>query len=121
MIDVLAFLCARLNDADEDAQRTLAANALARRAGLSSTLWDEEDHWATWTRRDVAAKRRLIELHELVQQDGRCAHCVQWCDDCDNQTQCDHGTENRPWPCPTVRVVTSIYSDHVDYRQEWAG
>lgn len=42
---------------------------------------------------------RVLALH--VEHEGRCTHCVEWCD-CPNEDVCTHG--NVEWPCPTAAV-----------------
>lgn len=55
--------------------------------------------------RQCEAFRRIVELHEPVDEepDG-------WCNRCDGDG----------WPCGTMAALASIWSDHPDYRQEWA-
>lgn len=61
---------------------------------------------------DIAAKRRIIELHVAAESpdtdEGRdmnvetCGHCME------------------TYPCPTLRLLALPYAEHDDYRQEWA-
>jgi hypothetical protein len=35
---------------------------------------------------------------------------------------CNEGSwdvEPMPWPCPTVRILAAIWSDHPEFDQEW--
>jgi hypothetical protein len=32
--------------------------------------------------------------------------------------ECQHGSVS--WPCPEVLDLASVWSDHPDYREEWA-
>lgn len=55
----------------------------------------------------VTAVTAVLDLHQ--EHEGRCVHCVQWCDCLDRDeharvADCPHG--NVPWPCPTICVVT---------------
>lgn len=88
---------------------------------------------------DVAAKRRIIELHEPTYPPGGPIYGVHWehvhvrgangeitgdrefavensePDPPDWCNQC----ANRCAPCPTLRLVAMPYADHPDYREEW--
>jgi hypothetical protein len=56
--------------------------------------------------RDAEAGRRVLERHR---------DCVPW-----GNGPCEHaGTTGEP-PCPDMRDLLSRWSDHPDYRQEWA-
>ena len=51
---------------------------------------------------ECEAKRQIVELHAEVEKAGAsCAVC--WED----------------YPCPTLRILTSVYADHPDFREEW--
>jgi Family of unknown function (DUF6221) len=57
--------------------------------------------------REVEAKRRIIDHHKPVRHEGRtmCHSCL--------------GAVTF-WPCPTLQHLAAVWSDHPDYRQEWA-
>ena len=70
--------------------------------------------------RDVAARRRLLALHEPSRNVGRDSDpddpatyvdCCGWC----------QSTVVKPgdWPCETLRLLASVYADHPDYREDW--
>ena len=61
---------------------------------------------------ECQAKRAIINLHDQTgerwtgfpradQQEHYCIH------------------DQQPAPCPTLRVLASVYADHSDYREEW--
>lgn len=52
--------------------------------------------------REAAAKRDVLALHDNGNVLDSCSYC------------------HEAWPCRTVRILAAVYSDHPDYRQEWA-
>lgn len=77
--------------------------------------------------REVAAKQRIAELHEIVWrdisyiEDGSevqketpvCGLCVPRHSAFMSRSEIPEG------PCATVRLLASVYSDHPDYLKEW--
>ena len=61
--------------------------------------------------REVASKRAIIGEHS--DDEGQCARCL----DSDGITYL--GAYTAPWPCPTLRALAAVYSDHPDYRPDW--
>ena len=62
--------------------------------------------------REVAAKRELLELH----YDGNPGPGdIHYCGTCHDYYK--HDAED--WPCETVRVLASTFSDHPDFNEEW--
>lgn len=57
--------------------------------------------------REIDAKRMIVAAHErrpMSKSDSAdCAHC--W---------------GAVWPCPTLRILASVYDDRPGYREEWA-
>jgi len=71
--------------------------------------------------REVAAKRAILAEHVSTEDLGAPIPAV--CNRCTTdaiQIRFISPTECLPWPCPTVRALAAVYSDHPDYRQEWA-
>jgi len=69
---------------------------------------------------EVAAKRAIVGLHEMVDHGLTYPGAPAACDRC--QTV-DGSTPTRirgVWPCPTLRALASVYADHEDYHAEWA-
>lgn len=79
---------------------------------------------------ECAAKRRIVKLHkfgpgyrqrqpwepewpqpEYVRE--VCGECYEWDED-------DDCASNAVAPCATIRTMAQVYSDHPDYRQDWA-
>lgn len=90
MDDLTAFLAARL---DEDEAR-------ARRGSPDAWLLGSR------TLREVEAKRDILRRHGPA---GDPVSCL-WCSE-------DY--RPYPWPCPDVRSIAAVWSDHPDYRPEW--
>lgn len=112
MSDLIAFLRDRL---DEDEAR---ANGLFFACRIPGKLPDfssrggpaAEVYWQHFTPdrmlRDVAATRALLALHTSNHSAGVTEACGY----------CGH-----LWPCAEVSIAAAVYSDHPDYRAEWAG
>ena len=67
----------------------------------------ENVHQRTRALAECKAKRAIIELHKpglAPAYEGYEKVCSEDRDD---------------WPCPTLRVLASVYSDHPGYRPEW--
>jgi hypothetical protein len=57
---------------------------------------------------ECEAKRRIVEEHPDYGGYGEsCARCAE------------SSIDLAPWPCPTLRALASVWSDHPDYREEW--
>jgi hypothetical protein len=74
--------------------------------------------------REVEAKRALLRMHEPVPfwgnnppplKDRTPENAVAWYCEC----QCPDGVIQGAYPCDTARLLTAVWSDHPDYRQEW--
>lgn len=50
---------------------------------------------------ECEAKRRIVGRHDVVDAAGGCAFCGE------------------PAPCEHLRILASVYADHLDYRAEW--
>ena len=61
--------------------------------------------------REVEAKRKIVAEHAM--EPGflppSCSRCYETDDD----------WEALLWPCPTIRALASVYSDHPDYDETW--
>lgn len=62
--------------------------------------------------REALAKRAVLAIHS--DRDGDCARCSDyaWFAVLD-------GGEREEFPCPTLKALAAVYSDHPDYLQEW--
>ena len=118
MDDLIAFLRARLDEDERMAQA--AKDVAAERTHYRASVMTRADREL----REVEAKRRIIELHELtVSKDPArfsaltgerlpdayevtCAVCG-WADD-DSTSGCE-----------TLRLLALPYVDHPAYREEW--
>jgi hypothetical protein len=56
--------------------------------------------------REVEAKRAILDHHKPVRHGGRtmCYSCL---------------SALSYWPCPTVRHLIAVWSDHPDYQEGW--
>jgi hypothetical protein len=134
--DLLAFLCARI---DEDERVAMAAARAANTdtwidgaegsvlgiggdmhlRGAVNSIDDIGPHIARWdparVLAEVEAKRRILEEHRLA------SYRASWDEDQDICGTCryDNGLDVYPYPCPTVRLLALPYADHPDYRDEW--
>ena len=121
-VDIWAFLAARL-DEDEAAAKTAGGfldsggqEELARDLGAfrfrdtplaAAARAHIARHGPDRVLRDVAAGRALLMRHEEDRhRAGQCSNCF------------DALGRHDAWPCDTIRIVASVYSDHPDYRQE---
>lgn len=60
---------------------------------------------------ECAAKRAILGMHRNMPSpfiDGLCTTCAET------------GPGAQAFPCGTVKAIAAVYSDHADYRQEWA-
>lgn len=79
------------------------------------------------TLRQVAAHRAILDLHQpreaVVHRGDMWAEPEQCCTECSPgrlALELMEGYEVVEWPCPTVRLLASAWSDHPDYDQSWA-
>lgn len=105
---------------------------------LNEQIWVKHDydgertahiarHDPTRVLREVAAKRRILALHEpqldRVQwrRDETCYQCSR-CTGGGREYDQVHGvmlTELSVWPCLTVMLLAAPYADHPDYKAKW--
>ena len=97
MSALVEFLHARLNE-DE---AWVEASLLRRFAPIPQAM--ERPDTAERLLADIAAKRRIVELHRRNVEADDCWSCG-WV---------------KSLPCDTVRALALPYADHPDYRQEW--
>jgi hypothetical protein len=103
-----AFLTARLDETQQ-----LAEAYLQRRhaEGIDRETWAYK-----LLLREVEAGRAILALHrpELWNADDDPAdiHCAECTADEDLY-------KAQIWPCPTVRHLVAVYSDHPDYDEAW--
>jgi hypothetical protein len=117
MDDLIAFLNARLDDDHWEAFKF--HNDSEWSADMLARLFNHNEsdpvihHLARYdparVLREVAAKRAIIGLHRpsFSPADG-------------DYTGIDCMEDDDSWPCQTLHHVAAIWSDHPDYRAEWA-
>jgi hypothetical protein len=113
---ITEFLLARIAEDEAD-----AADIQSGRADYGATEFNPDETIMRQTDparilAECKAKRAIMEIHKIqqVSEDSPLRSDDEWtCPFCD---------EDR-WPrgvCGTIRAIASVYSDHPDYRQEWA-
>ena len=65
--------------------------------------------------REVEAKRKLLARHQprALDQWQVCSNCRPV------DPECPGDLTSVLWPCPDLRDLAAVYSDHPDYQQEW--
>ncbi|MDH6282834.1 DUF6221 family protein [Prescottella agglutinans] len=113
MSEIVEFLHARL-DADGNRAQQIEGLAVARFGGVPQyrNLADTPVRIG----REVEAKRQILDDH--IDAEGQCLRCL----DSDGVWEEDGKViaYTQPYPCMTVRALASVYSDHPDFREEWA-
>lgn len=108
---IVEFLLARLDEWESDADSTHGSCSseigLACDCGLPNLI-----------RADVAAKRRIIELHRPIEDKSWLSgepNNWLWCTSCGS-------TDDRPiaYPCDTLRLLAQPYADHPDFDPAWS-
>ena len=108
---VTEFLNARLDEDEVGARGLLAHNAASRARGLASTLWDEQDQDTQRTLREVAAKRAIVTRYAAVRRAFGDREGGLWP---------DVSRREKSHAYATLCDLAGIWSDHPDYRDEWA-
>jgi hypothetical protein len=113
--DLVAFLRARLNEDEQEARACPGDGTWSPSAFevYGPDLSDEvRTHAARQdpgrTLREVEAKRRILAEHRQSMPG--------WCVTCDVPGD----LQGRTHGCTTVRLLSAVYADHPEYRQEWA-
>jgi hypothetical protein len=92
------------------------ATPIPRRHGIHIALNDP-----AFVLADVAAKRRLLDLHEPIPSCSagilQCRHCADLCHS-GSGLSCD--SPDAPYPCPTVRLLAASFAAHPDFDPAWA-
>jgi hypothetical protein len=121
--DLVDFLKARLDEAEQDSQALLA------REGQSLVVL----RLARERLAEVDAKRRIVDEHQRAQngmtwtapidQPGSERVPVWICERCSDRypeaARDEEGHVSHEWPCLTVRLLALPYAEHPDYRTEW--
>ncbi|MEU0941094.1 DUF6221 family protein [Embleya sp. NPDC005971] len=146
--DLVAFLRARLDEAEREAQRldgeewtwsvskpwdgpatghiSAAADPYGRIAvlpgGDAAKYEDRIRHIARYDParglRDVAARRAILAEHRHLPMDG-CAQCADGVRSIGTASRVEWIVNRAEWPCPTVRHLATVYDDHPDYQEAW--
>jgi len=109
MNDLVAFLTARL---DEDKRRdwhVFDCSGMPR-GDLGGECCEVRQRML----REVAAKRAILAAHEPVTEEIPHGE-----DDFERAVVCLECASLRRWPCPALRHIAAVYSDHPGYRDEW--
>lgn len=135
MSALVEFLLARIGEDEESARQAGSGEweSWSHRAGgvdlrdlvenrkrFAEVPSDRDEHIARHNPARVlaecAAKRRIVELHSPVEDQGAtvCSECGP-----DEDVRFRVEAYGRGWPCPTIRTLATVYVDHPDYREEW--
>lgn len=119
MTGIAEFIAARLAEDSDLAAGGAIWTTRTAGTGIRSSVpyaWvitegpDGQLHDPARVSRQAAALQAVLDEHQP--ESGICGTCRHF----------DFRYDYDPvrWPCPTVRAVASIWSDHPDYRAEWA-
>ena len=143
------FLLARLDEGEAAAKRAASDPVAAMEEHFMCEALYEERDWKSWPERDtsyshgqadamrwasavIRERMKPLSLHDparvlrevgagraLIAEHGP-ARGGRDADRCRVCTAIAHGHATRfRSPCPTLRFLAAIYSDHPDYREEW--
>jgi Family of unknown function (DUF6221) len=118
--DLVAFLRARLDETERNAQDALALwpeTHFTIDPGSLVLIAFHRTHDPARVLREVQAKRAIFDLHSpsypntYPEPSGQptCGVCHAGGWDWDPER----------WPCPTVRALAAVYRDHPDYDEAW--
>jgi hypothetical protein len=82
-------------------------------------VWEAAGWWdCTRVLAECDAKRRIVELHEILEIVWRQGIPEYACQNCDVGDD-DHLYYSRRQGCATLRLLALPYSDHPDYQENW--
>ena len=110
---IVEFLLARIAEDEAVAERAVDEWFDAEWIEIDDDPRDHAQHWRPARALvECAAKRRVVELHA---QSGERWTGFPRADRL--EAYCQH--DQHASPCPTLRLVAAVYSDHPDYDQAW--
>jgi uncharacterized protein DUF6221 len=115
MSDPVTFLNARLDEDEAAAKRALE---------MGTGVWALAPHFHTARHspdrvlREVTAKRVIVDEHEHRFEMAEHPEYGFGCDLCHRHDE--YGMPPGVNWCGTIRALAAVYSDHADYRDEWA-
>src|SRR5258707_5475473 len=114
-MDLAKFLEARIADDEALGRRDLDSTLTLRYSDADSNAqWLMLEFDAERVLREVDAKRKIVAEHAM--DPGMFPpSCVRCCDT--NTAQYPQRWDALMWPCPTVRALAAVWSDHEDYDQ----
>jgi hypothetical protein len=125
LMELAAFLTARLDDDEKTAKAAFGPGVALNWPAVHPAVDAFIDRYSPLrVVREVNAKRAILTIHEPVPFWGnnpppyarRTTQNVRaWYCEC----QAPDGVIEGEWPCPTVRALAAVYSDHPDYNPEW--
>ncbi|MGW2933965.1 DUF6221 family protein [Streptomyces sp. NPDC001156] len=63
---------------------------------------------------EIGAKRKVVNLHRAIRSPQPDGITNLDCSTCGGEE-----TLSPSWPCPTIRLLASVYADRPGYREEW--
>ncbi|MBY8881171.1 DUF6221 family protein [Actinacidiphila acidipaludis] len=117
MADLIEFLRTRLEEDRAEAERGYARGAddPTNPGWNRATLAEVPPLVARRVLREAEGKQHLLAIHvpDSLSLHGRvCAECRV------PEPGWEHGVP-APFPCRTLRVLATVYSDHPDYQPDW--
>jgi Family of unknown function (DUF6221) len=112
---LVEFSRARLDEAER-------ASGEVHRQGCRSLVEDRpcDCGYPVYVLADIAAKRRILDLHALQNDErgrAQCAYCARLCHS-NSGLWC--GEPDAPYPCETVRILVAPFATHPDYDPAWS-
>lgn len=118
MDDILAFITARLDEDEAAVNHWEEWEAPLGGIEVREAIGYPSEEYLSIGRarvlRQVAAMRKILRIHRTVPAMFRDGSTRDTCSECANDHQIPHE------PCVFKRIIASIYSDHREYREEWA-
>lgn len=124
MSDLTDFLLARIAEDEAAARDALEQGSAPEPEPWLAVGWPRSEHPGpvvlVGPERFLAeceAKRRIVEAHPAGRE-SRLLGTV--CDTCAAWDEADYeGPGEVAWPCPTLRLLATVYADHPAFREDW--
>lgn len=118
---LIAFLTARLDEDEAEQREKLRGWHEPNCAVIEDVDYECDCGVPARVLADVAAKRRIIELHRSggrvsLGDDDQPESWRDYCDTCGSGEPYEYPTW---WPCDTLRLLALPFADHPDCRPEW--
>lgn len=117
-VSITGFPGRYIMDLDTGAREEVSIDLL--RAGLIER-WHTHaaNHPPSRTLAECQAKRAIVARH-VPSESKYPSPSGSRCDACSDTQHDGWWYEETPWPCPTLRYLAAVHSEHPDYQPEWA-